>query len=119
MVLTMLTNASHQGCLHDLHWQALDLDQFKARTRQLHPRTQYNPKSETLFVQLQDRPGVRKMVCGDNLILDFASDGTLTGVEVRHVILPIRLPFPSGPAPTPAPDPRPVPTPVLNRAPNP
>jgi hypothetical protein len=113
-VLTMLTAASHHDCLHDLHWQVPSLDQFKARTQQLHLQPRYDPQSETLFVQLQDRPSTRQIVCGSNLTLELAGDGTLTGIEVRHIPLPLRLPLP---APTPAPEPHPAPPP--DPAPNP
>lgn len=44
----------------------------------------YDKATDSLYIHLSDRPGADAQEVSDDIVLDFASDGTLVGIDVQH-----------------------------------
>ena len=47
-------------------------------------RFQYYPETDSLIIDLADRPGVDSREVAPGVILDFDADGTLVGIDIDH-----------------------------------
>ncbi|PSR15638.1 hypothetical protein C8255_22035 [filamentous cyanobacterium CCP3] len=67
----------------------------------------YFPDTDTLYIDLADRPSTESEVVNDNLIVDLDSDGRPVGITLEHysqtvTSQAIEVSLPSEPLPTPA-----------------
>ena len=47
-------------------------------------RLQYDRETDSLYIHLSERPGVDAEEVADGVILDFAEDGALVGIDIHH-----------------------------------
>jgi len=47
-------------------------------------RLSYDPKTDSLYIHLTERPSVESDEVSDGIVLDFAEDGALVGIDVQH-----------------------------------
>jgi uncharacterized protein YuzE len=44
----------------------------------------YDPATDSLYIHLSDRPSTDSDEVADGVVLDFAEDGALVGIDVQH-----------------------------------
>ena len=47
-------------------------------------RLSYDPKTDSPYIHLTERPSVESDEVSDGIVLDFAEDGALVGIDVQH-----------------------------------
>ncbi len=47
-------------------------------------RLSYDPTTDSLYIHLSERPSVESDEVAEGVVLDFAQDGTLVGIDVQH-----------------------------------
>ena len=47
-------------------------------------RLSYAPKTDSLFIHLTERPSIESDEVANGIVLDFAEDGALVGIDVQH-----------------------------------
>ena len=47
----------------------------------------FDPATDSLYIHLNDKPGVDSDEIADGVILDFDADGSLVGIDVQHARL--------------------------------
>ena len=47
-------------------------------------RLSYEPKTDSLYIHLTERPGIESDEVANGIVLDFAEDGALVGIDVQH-----------------------------------
>ena len=47
-------------------------------------RLQYDRETDSLYIHLSERPGVDDEEVADGVVLDFAEDGALAGIDIQH-----------------------------------
>ena len=47
-------------------------------------RLSYDPKTDSLYIHLTERPSVESDEVVNGIVLDFAEDGALVGIDVQH-----------------------------------
>jgi uncharacterized protein YuzE len=47
-------------------------------------RFQYYPETDSLYIDLADRPGTDVREVAPGVVLDFDADGTLVGIDIDH-----------------------------------
>ena len=47
----------------------------------------FDPETDSLYIHLNDKPGVDSDEIADGVILDFDADGSLVGIDVQHARL--------------------------------
>ncbi len=47
-------------------------------------RLQYDRETDSLYIHLSERPGVDAEEVAEGVVLDFAEDGTLVGIDIQH-----------------------------------
>jgi uncharacterized protein YuzE len=54
-------------------------------------RFQYYPETDSLYIDLADRPGTDAREVAPGVVLDFAADGTLVGIDIDHASRVVNL----------------------------
>jgi uncharacterized protein YuzE len=44
----------------------------------------YDPQTDSLYLHLSDRPSVASDEVAEGVVLDFAEDGALVGIDIQH-----------------------------------
>ena len=44
----------------------------------------FDPETDSLYIHLNDKPGVESDEIADGVVLDFDADGALVGIDVQH-----------------------------------
>ena len=44
----------------------------------------YDKATDSLYIHLSDKPGADAQEVSEGVVLDFAQDGTLVGIDVQH-----------------------------------
>ncbi|MDP1930795.1 MAG: DUF2283 domain-containing protein [Gammaproteobacteria bacterium] len=44
----------------------------------------YDPETDSLYIDLSDRPGVESMEVSEGIVLDYDTDGNLTGIDIDN-----------------------------------
>lgn len=47
-------------------------------------RLSYAPKTDSLYIHLTERPSIESDEVANGIVLDFAEDGALVGIDVQH-----------------------------------
>ena len=47
-------------------------------------RLSYDPKTDSLYIHLTERPSIESDEVANGIVLDFAEDGALVGIDVQH-----------------------------------
>ena len=47
-------------------------------------RFSYDPKTDSLYIHLTERPSIESDEVANGIVLDFAEDGALVGIDVQH-----------------------------------
>ena len=47
-------------------------------------RISYDPKTDSLYIHLTERPSIESDEVANGIVLDFAEDGALVGIDVQH-----------------------------------
>jgi uncharacterized protein YuzE len=47
----------------------------------------YDPKTDSLYIHLSERASADSDEVSDGVVLDYAGDGTLVGIDVQHASL--------------------------------
>ena len=47
-------------------------------------RLQYDKETDSLYIHLNEKPGADAEEVADGVVLDFADDGTLIGIDIQH-----------------------------------
>ena len=47
-------------------------------------RLSYDPKTDSLYIHLTERPSLESDEVANGIVLDFAEDGALVGIDVQH-----------------------------------
>ena len=47
-------------------------------------RISYDPKTDSLYIHLTERPSIESDEVANGIVLDFAGDGALVGIDVQH-----------------------------------
>ena len=50
-------------------------------------RLAYDPATDSLYIHLSDQPAADSDEVADGVVLDFAADGALVGIDVQHASL--------------------------------
>jgi len=64
-------------------------------------RLQYDRETDSLYIHLSERPGADAEEVADGVVLDFAEDGALVGIDIQHASTRTdvaRMVFEQGPA---------------------
>lgn len=64
-------------------------------------RLSYDPETDSLYIHLSDRPSADSDEVSESVVLDYAADGMLVGIDVQHAsrnvdidrLMVSRLPF--------------------------
>lgn len=51
----------------------------------------YDPETDSLYIDLSDRPGVESMQVSEGIVLDYDSDGNLTGIDIDNASCKVDL----------------------------
>jgi len=51
----------------------------------------YYPETDSLYIDLSDRPSARSEEVADGVVLDFDKDGRLVGIDVDHASKVVEL----------------------------
>ena len=47
-------------------------------------RLSYDPETDSLYIHLTERPSLESDEVANGIVLDFAEDGALVGIDVQH-----------------------------------
>ncbi len=47
-------------------------------------RLQYDRETDSLYIHLNEQPGAEAEEVAEGVVLDFAEDGTLVGIDIQH-----------------------------------
>ena len=47
-------------------------------------RLSYDPKTDSLYIHLTERPSIESDEVANGIVLDFAEGGALVGIDVQH-----------------------------------
>lgn len=51
----------------------------------------YYPETDSLYIDLADRPGVESREISDGVVLDYDAEGALVGIDIDHASAKIDL----------------------------
>jgi uncharacterized protein YuzE len=47
-------------------------------------RLAYDPETDSLYIHLSERPALDSHEVADGVVLDYAADGLLVGIDIQH-----------------------------------
>ena len=54
-------------------------------------RLNYDPESDSLYIDLLERPGVESEEICDGIVLDYDAAGALVGIDIEHASVKVDL----------------------------
>lgn len=54
-------------------------------------RLNYYPETDSLYIDLADRPGVESREISAGVVLDYDADGALVGIDIDHASTKVNL----------------------------
>jgi len=54
-------------------------------------RLEYYPETDSLYIDLADRPGADSREIADGLVVDFDEDGNVVGIDIDHASTKLNL----------------------------
>jgi uncharacterized protein YuzE len=54
-------------------------------------RMDYDPETDSLYIDLSDRPSVESHEICDGIVLDYDANGALVGIDIEHASVKVDL----------------------------